>query len=57
MEIIRGISGCMPRIAGHRFTVGNNVIRHERLDKSADEIAGDLEKETDGLLAEIIGGV
>ena len=28
-----------PRIAGHRITVANIVVWHERLGKSADEIA------------------
>ena len=43
IEITPGISGGKPRIAGHRITVENIVIWHERLGKSADEIAGDYD--------------
>ena len=39
IEITPGISGGKPRIAGHRITVKNIVIWHERMGKSADEIA------------------
>ena len=39
LEITPGISGGKPRIAGHRITVENIVIWHERIGKSADEIA------------------
>ena len=39
IEITPGIAGGKPRIAGHRITVENIVIWHERLGKSADEIA------------------
>ena len=39
IEITPGISGGKPRIAGHRITVENIVIWHERMGKSADEIA------------------
>ena len=39
IEITLGISGGKPRIAGHRITVENIVIWHERMGKSADEIA------------------
>ena len=42
-EITPGISGGKPRIAGHRITVENIVIWHERLGKSADEIASDYD--------------
>ena len=41
IEITPGISGGKPRISGHRITVENIVIWHERLGNSADEIAGD----------------
>ena len=34
-----GIAGGKPRIAGHRITVQNVVIWHDRLGKSVDEIA------------------
>ena len=39
IEITPGIAGGKPRIAGHRITVENIVIWHERMGKSADEIA------------------
>ena len=39
IEITPNISGGNPRIAGHRITVENIVIWHERMGKSADEIA------------------
>lgn len=34
-----GVAGGRPRIAGHRITVQDIVIWHERLGRSADEIA------------------
>ena len=34
-----GIASGKPRIAGHRITVQNIVIWHDRMGKSADEIA------------------
>ena len=43
IEITPGISSGKPHIAGHRITVENIVISHERLGKSADEIAGDYD--------------
>lgn len=39
IETTPGVSGGKPRIAGHRITVQNIVIWHERMGKSADEIA------------------
>ncbi len=39
IEATPGIAGGKPRIAGHRITVQDVVIWHERLGKSADEIA------------------
>ncbi len=39
MEITPGVAGGKPRIAGHRITVQNIVIWHERMGMSADEIA------------------
>ena len=39
IEITPGVCGGKPRITGHRITVANIVIWHERLGKSADEIA------------------
>jgi len=39
IEVTPGVAGGEPRIAGHRITVQNIVIWHERLGLSADEIA------------------
>jgi uncharacterized protein (DUF433 family) len=39
IEVTPGVAGGKPRIAGHRITVQNIVIWHERLGLSADEIA------------------
>jgi len=39
IEITPGICGGKPRIAGHRITVQQIAIWHDRLGKSADEIA------------------
>jgi uncharacterized protein (DUF433 family) len=39
--ITPGVAGAKPRIAGHRITVQDIVLWHERLDLSADEIATD----------------
>lgn len=39
IEITPGIAGGKPRIAGHRITVHDIAIWHERIGKSADEIA------------------
>jgi len=41
IEITPGIVGSKPRIAGHRITVQNIAIWHERLGKSIDEIAAE----------------
>ena len=43
IEITPGASGGKPRIAGHRITVHNVVIWHERMGKSADEIAAEYD--------------
>ncbi len=43
IAITPGIAGGKPRIAGHRITVQNIVIWHERMDKSVDEIATDYD--------------
>lgn len=43
IAITSGICGGKPRIAGHRITVQNLVIAHERLGKSADEISAEYE--------------
>ena len=39
IEVTPGVSGGKPRIAGHRITVQDVVVWHERLGLSADEIA------------------
>ncbi len=49
IEITPGVAGGKPRIAGHRITVQNVVIWHERMGISADEIA----TEYDLTLAEV----
>ena len=43
IEITPGISGGKPRIAGHRITVENIVIWHERIGKTPDEIASEYD--------------
>ena len=39
IETLPGVAGGKPCIAGHRITVQNVVIWHERMGLSADEIA------------------
>ncbi|MGH2614504.1 MAG: DUF433 domain-containing protein [Thermomicrobiales bacterium] len=39
ITLTSGVAGGKPRIAGHRITVQDIVLWHERLDLSADEIA------------------
>lgn len=39
IEVTPGIAGGKPRISGHRITVAQIAVWHERLGKSADEIA------------------
>ena len=41
IEITPGVAGSKPRIAGHRITVQNIVIRHEWMGLSADEIVAE----------------
>ena len=41
IESTPGIAGGKPRIAGHRITVQNIAIWHERMGKSADEICAE----------------
>lgn len=43
IEITPGISGGKPRIAGHRITVQNIVIWHERMGMTADEISAEYD--------------
>lgn len=43
IEMTPGVAGGKPRIAGRRITVQNIVIWHERMGKSADEIAAEYD--------------
>jgi len=43
IEVTPGIAGGKPHIAGHRITVLNIVVWHERIGKSADEIAAEYD--------------
>ena len=43
IEITPGVCGGKPRIAGHRITVQNIVIWHERLGMSVDEISAEYD--------------
>jgi uncharacterized protein (DUF433 family) len=43
IEVTPGIAGGKPRIAGHRITVQNIAIWHERMGKSPDEIAAEYD--------------
>ena len=43
IECTPGIAGGKPRIAGHRISVQNIAIWHERLGRSADEIASEYD--------------
>lgn len=41
IEVTPGVAGGKARIAGHRITVQDVVVWHERLGRSADEIASE----------------
>jgi uncharacterized protein (DUF433 family) len=43
IEMTPGIAGGKPRIAGHRITVQQIVVWHERMGWSADEIATEFD--------------
>src|SRR5262245_6043578 len=43
IEITPGIAGGKPRIAGHRISVQDIAIWHERMGQSADEIASEYD--------------
>ncbi|CAN5906595.1 DUF433 domain-containing protein [soil metagenome] len=43
IEITPGLAGGKPRIAGRRISVQNIVIWHERMGKTADEIAAEYD--------------
>lgn len=45
IESSPGIAGGKPRIAGHRITVQDIVLWHERMGLSADEICADYDLE------------
>lgn len=51
IESTPGIAGGKPRIAGHRITVQNIVIWHDRLGKSPDEIAVEYDLPLAGVYA------
>jgi uncharacterized protein (DUF433 family) len=43
IEMTPGVAGGKPRIRGHRITVQNIVIWHERMGKCIDEIAAEYD--------------
>ena len=43
IESTPGVMGGKPRIAGHRITVQNIAVWHERMGRSADEIADEYD--------------
>lgn len=43
IEITPDIAGGKPRVAGHRITVQNIVVWHERMGESPDEIAAEYD--------------
>jgi len=43
IEITPGVCGGKPRIAGHRITVENVAVWHERMVRSVDEIASEYD--------------
>lgn len=43
IEITPGIAGGKPRVAGHRITVQDIAVWHERVGKTADEIAAEFD--------------
>lgn len=43
IEITPGVAGGKPRIVGHRITVQNIVVWHERLGKGVDEICAEFD--------------
>ena len=48
IEITPGVAGGKPRITGHRITVQDIVLWHERLGKTVDEIAAEHKTEGTG---------
>lgn len=51
IETTPGICGGKPRIAGHRITVQQIVIWHDRMNKGADEIATEHDLELSDVYA------
>jgi uncharacterized protein (DUF433 family) len=43
IDVTPAVAGGKPRIAGHRITVQNIVVWHERLGRNIDEIAADYD--------------
>ncbi|MGA2066364.1 MAG: DUF433 domain-containing protein [Thermoguttaceae bacterium] len=43
IEITPGVAGGKPRIAGHRITVQDIVVWHERMGRDADQIAAEYD--------------
>ena len=43
IEMTPGVAGGKPRVAGHRITVENIAVWHERMAKTADEIADEYD--------------
>jgi uncharacterized protein (DUF433 family) len=43
IEVTAGVSGGKPRVAGHRITVQDIAIWHERLGRTPDEIAAEYD--------------
>jgi uncharacterized protein (DUF433 family) len=41
IEVTPGVAGGKPRVAGHRITIQHIAVLHDRLGKSADEIAAE----------------
>jgi uncharacterized protein (DUF433 family) len=54
IEVTPGVCGGKPRIAGHRITVQNIAIWHERLGRSAEEIAADYDLELADIYAALV---
>ena len=51
IETTPGICGGKPRVAGHRISVQQIVLWHDRMGKSADEIASEYNLETSDVYA------
>lgn len=51
IEVTPGVAGGKPRVAGHRIKVQDIAIWHERMGKSADEIAAEYDLEISDVYA------